>query len=219
MQTVNSLAIAELVLAFSCFFAVFLMLQKKSFVEQGKTLSTVALLGFLLMALSAVTGSLRYGISDYWLGPHEMLSNAATYLSPPLIGLACCLAILGWQWQKPAWLRVIFGVCLCYEVSRWYGLDLIYRDLQLAILLFAVAYSLSQRNVKAWLKWLIFGGLTAYGLAFFVVGTEGYSVGYLNMNLWRYLIGLGNLLLSSGLYLVLKVPEAEEVDTTAQIDD
>lgn len=219
MQTINSLAIAELVLAFSCFFAVFLMLQKKSFVEQGKTLSTATLLGFLLMALSAVTSSLRYGISNYWLKPHEMLNNAATYLSPPLIGLACCLAVLGRQWQRPAWLRVIFGVCLCYEVSRWYGLDLIYRDLQLAVLLFAVAYSLFQSKIKAWLKWLILAGLTAYGSAFFVVGTEGYSAGYLNMNLWRYLIGLGNLLLSSGLYLVLKLPEADGSDTAAQIDD
>ncbi|WP_209275160.1 hypothetical protein [Thalassotalea sp. G20_0] len=204
MQTMSSLAISDAVLAFACLFAVFLMAQQKSFADVHRFSATAALLGFLLMALASITGSVRYGISSAWSGPHDMLVNAAMFLAPPLTGIATCLGVSVSSWSRAAWGRLILGVCVVYEVCRWYGLDIIYRDLQMAVLLIFASFLLLRSSVESGPKWLIIASVTSYFTGALIIGTEGTLAGYLRLDLFRYLIGLGNLLLSSGLYLLFK---------------
>ncbi len=200
----SSLAISDAVLAFACLFAVFLMAQQKAFSEVHRLSATAALLGFLLMALASITGSLRYGISTAWSGPHEMLVNAAMFLAPPLTGIATCLGVTVNSWSRAAWGRLILGICIVYEVCRWYGVDIIYRDLQMALLLVSALYLLLHSPVESSPKWLIIASIASYFTGALIIGTEGTLAGYLRLDLFRYLVGLGNLLLSSGLYLLFK---------------
>ncbi|MFK0570151.1 hypothetical protein [Endozoicomonas sp.] len=204
MQTMSSLAISDAVLAFSCLFSVFLMAQKKAFSDVHRLSATAALMGFLLMALASITGSLRYGISSVWTEPHEMLANAAMFLAPPLTGIATCLGVTVSSWSRAAWGRLILGVCLAYEVCRWYGVDIIYRDIQMALLLLFALYLLIRSSLEPGPRWLIIGSIASYFTGVLIIGTEGTLAGYLRLDLFRYLIGLGNLLLGSGLYFIFK---------------
>ncbi len=156
------------------------------------------------MALASITGSLRYGISTVWSGPHEMLVNAAMFLAPPLTGIATCLGVTVNSWSRAAWGRLVLGICIVYEVCRWHGVDIIYRDLQMAVLLVSALYLLLRSSVESSPKWLIIASIASYFTGALIIGTEGTLAGYLRLDLFRYLVGLGNLLLSSGLYLLFK---------------
>ncbi len=200
----SSLAISETVLAFSCLFAVFLMAQQKVFAKIHRISATAALFGFLLMALAAIAGSLHYGFSTVWASPHKMLVNAAMFLAPPLTGMATCLGVLGKSLPRAAWGRIILGVCIVYEVCRWYGLETVYRDLQIGLLLAFALYLLVRSTLEPGAKWLIIAAIASYYTGALIIGTEGTLAGYLRADLFRYLTGLGNLLLGSGLYLLFK---------------
>ena len=208
----SSLAISDAVLAFSSIFAVFLMAQRKVFADIHRLSANCAMLGFILIALASTVGSLRYGISDRWTAPHDMLMNVAMFLSPPLIGLAICLGLVTKSWSGGVWGRIILGVCAAYEVSRWNGLEIIYRDLQLAILVVSVLFLALRSSLPSGPRWLIIASLFSYFTGVLVVGTQGTFAGYLRLDLFRYLVGLGNLLLSSGMYLMMKnsYPQIEE---------
>lgn len=199
----SSLAISYSVLAFASLFAVFLLAQQKAFAQIHRFSAKAALLGFLMMALAAIAGTLYYGISAAWQGPHEMLANAAMFLAPPLLGVATCLGITTKSWSSAVWGRVILAVCVVYEVCRWYGIELIYRDLQVALVLVSIMYLLrAVADPKT--KGLIGTSMVSYLIGALVIGTEGTLAGYLRLDLFCYLVGLGNLLLGSGLYLLFK---------------
>ena len=199
----SSLAISYSVLAFASLFAVFLLAQQKVFAQIHRFSAKAALLGFLMMALAAIAGTLYYGISAAWQGPHEMLANAAMFLAPPLLGVATCLGITAKSWSSAVWGRVILAVCVVYEVCRWYGIELIYRDLQVALVLVSIMYLLrAVADPKT--KGLIGTSMVSYLIGALVIGTEGTLAGYLRLDLFCYLVGLGNLLLGSGLYLLFK---------------
>ena len=200
----SSLAISDTILALSSLFSVFLMAQQKVFAGLHRISATAALFGFLLMALAAITGSLYYGFSTIWGSPHKMLVNAAMFLAPPLTGIATCLGVLGKSLKRAVWGRVILGVCIVYEVCRWYGLETLYRDLQMALLLTLALYLLVRTTLEPGPKWLIIASIISYFTGALVIGTEGTLAGYLRADLFRYLTGLGNLLLGSGLYLLFK---------------
>lgn len=199
----SSLAISYSVLAFASLFAVFLLAQQKVFAQIHRFSAKAALLGFLMMALAAIAGTLYYGISAAWQGPHEMLANAAMFLAPPLLGVATCLGITAKSWSSAVWGRVILAVCVVYEVCRWYGVELLYRDLQVALVLVSIMYLLrAVADPKT--KGLIGTSMVSYLIGALVIGTEGTLAGYLRLDLFCYLVGLGNLLLGSGLYLLFK---------------
>ena len=208
----SSLAISDAVLAFASIFGVFLLAQKKAFAEVHRVSASAAMVGFMLMSLGAIAGSIRYGISDAWTGPHLLLLNVATYMSPPLIGIATCLGLTTLSWSKAVWGRLIIAICLIYEVSRWNGMEIIYRDLQLALILVAVLYLTLRSLSDSAPRWMIIGSIISYFIGALVIGTQGKLGGYLRLDLFRYLIGLGNLLLSSGLYMILKNSYPEELE-------
>lgn len=200
----SSLALSDAVLAFASVFAVFLMAQQKAFARIHRASAAAAMLGFSLMALASITGSLRYGVSPAWSAPHEMLVNVAMFMSPPLVGIAACLGLTTRSWSRPAWGRLILGICVVYEATRWYGLEIIYRDLQLALLLVTTLYLLLRSSIEPGPKWLMIASIASIFTGALVIGTQGTLAGYLRLDLFRYLIGLGNLLFSSGLYFALK---------------
>ncbi|WP_299728295.1 hypothetical protein [uncultured Endozoicomonas sp.] len=204
MLTMSSLALSDAILALACLFAVFMMAQQKAFADLHKGSATAALIGFILMGLASIVGSLRYGFSNIWASPHEMLSNAAMYMAPPLIGIATILGVSTKAWNKPIWGKLIIGICLMYEVSRWYGMDIIYRDLQNTVLLLIIVYSVFRNAIDNNARWLVLTGVSSYFIGALIIGTEGTLAGYLRLDLFRYLIGLGNLLMGTGLYFVFK---------------
>ncbi len=201
----SSLAISDAMLAFASIFSVFLLAQQKALAQIHRLSGVMALLGFLLMALAATMGSLRYGVSDIWAAPHDMLTNIATYMSPPLVSIALCLGLSAKSWSKAAWGRLILTVCLLYEISRWYGLELLYRDIQLALAICATLYFIIKSQLDFGPRIMILTAIGAYFVGGLIIGNEGTLLGYLRLDLFRYFIGLGNLLLSTGMYLALRV--------------
>ena len=174
------------------------------------------MLGFALMALGATAGTLRYGFSAIWTGPHEMLTNVALFLSPPLVGIAACLGLTTKSLNGPTWGRIILGICVLYEVSRWFGMEIIYRDLQISLLAVVILVLSLRSTIETGPRLLIITSMAAIFIGVLIVGTKGTLAGYLRLDLFRYLIGLGNLLLSSGMYLMLKnsYPKIENTDDT-----
>ena len=74
----------------------------------------------------------------------------------------------------------------------------------MALLLVSALYLLLHSPVESSPKWLIIASIASYFTGALIIGTEGTLAGYLRLDLFRYLVGLGNLLLSSGLYLLFK---------------
>lgn len=200
----NSLAISDAVLAFASAFGVFLMAQRKTFADIHRQSATCAMLGFALMALGAAAGTLRYGFSQIWTGPHEMLTNVALFLSPPMVGIAVCLGLTTKSISGPTWGRIILGICMVYEVARWFGMEIIYRDLQISLLAVVILVLALRSPIKSEPRLLIISSMASIFTGALIVGTQGTLAGYLRLDLFRYLIALGNLLLSSGMYLMLK---------------
>ena len=200
----SSLAISDAVLAFASAFGVFLMAQRRSFAEIHRQSATCAMIGFALMTLGATAGTLRYGFSPAWTGPHEMLTNVALFLSPPMVGIAVCLGLTTRSLKGSTWGRIVLGICVLYEVCRWYGLEIIYRDMQVAILAVVILTLALRSPIENGSRMLIIASMLSIFTGVMIVGTQGTLAGYLRLDLFRYLIGLGNLLLSSGLYFLLK---------------
>ena len=200
----SSLATSHAVLAFASIFSVFLLAQQKVFAKLHRTSSMGALFGFLLMTFASLTASFRYGISNIWSAPNDMLVNAAMFLAPALVGTATCLGLCVKSWSRASWGRLILGVCVFYEVCRWYEIEHIYRDLQIAVLLALMSYLLLRSSIEYGVKWLILCSVASYFIGALIIGTDGTLGSYFRMDLFRYFVGLGNLLLSSGLYLLFK---------------
>ena len=68
--------------------------------------------------------------------------------------------------------------------------------------LIIVTYLLFRSHVNTGARWLIFTSILSYFIGALIIGTEGTLAGYLRLDLFRYLTGLGNLLMSTGLYYV-----------------
>ncbi|MRI32828.1 hypothetical protein EOPP23_07500 [Endozoicomonas sp. OPT23] len=211
----SSLALSDAVLALASAFAVFLMSQQKSFAVVHRTASKGALLGFLLMAGAGVTGTLNFGFSEAWFEVYRFLNNAATFMAPPLIGTAMILVLTGNQWSKPAWGRLVIAICLAFEVCRWYGLGDLYRDLQIAGFLAIIMLLLLKAQIEPGPKAMVIAAFVSYFVGALVIGNEGTLAGYLRLNLFRYLIALGNLLLGSGLFMLLKSQNKYTEQTSA----
>ncbi|WP_422136818.1 MULTISPECIES: hypothetical protein [unclassified Endozoicomonas] len=200
----SSLALSDAVLAAASTFAVFLLCQQQAFAEIHRTATKGALLGFLLVALASAAGTLKYGFSEIWTGVYLFLNNAATYLSPPLVGTAIALLLSNRVWSKPAWGRMIIGLCLAYEISRWYGVETLYRDALLAVSLLIALYSVVRAQVEPGPKGLLLIAFISFFIGGLVIGNQGTLGGYLRLNLFRYMLALGSLLMATGLFMLLK---------------
>ena len=201
---INSLALSDTVLAFASTFAVFLMAQQKAMAQVHRLSSVVALLGFLLMAIAASLGSLRYGFSPAWTQPHDIMTNIATFMAPPLVSMALCLGLCAKAWNKLAWGGFIMVLCLLYELSHKYQIGTLYRDTQLGLSLAACLFFTLKSQLDYGPKLMTLTAIASYFVGGLVIGNQGTLLGYLRLDLFRYCIGLGNLLLSSGMYLALK---------------
>ncbi len=204
MSTMSSLALSDAVLAAASSFAVFLLCQQKAFAGIHRTATKGALLGFLLIALASLAGTLKFGFSEVWNDVYLFLNNAATYLSPPLIGTAIALLLSNREWSKPAWGRMIIGLCLAYEITRWYGVEALYRDALLAVSLLIALLSVLRAQIEPGPKGLLLIAFISFFIGGLVIGNQGTLAGYLRLNLFHYLMALGSLLLGTGLFMLLK---------------
>ena len=198
-----SLAISDAVLAFASAFPVFLLFQQKSFSPAHIVPARGALFGFLLMAIGAGLGTLRYGFSEIWEGPYMMFNNIATYMSPPLVTMALVQILTGKDWKPAVWGRVIIALCLLFEVTRWYNVAPVYRDLQLNVCLVISLLLVLRSQIAPATRALMLVSFASFFVGGLLIGNEGTLGGYLRLNLFRYFIALGNLMLGTGVYYLL----------------
>ena len=206
-----SLAMSDAVLAFASAFPVFLLCQQKSFDQAHKLPAKAALFGFLLMSIGAGLGTLKYGFSDIWSGPYWMFNNIATFMSPPLVTIALVQVLTAKFWSAAAWGRTIIAICLMFEVSRWYGFETIYRDLQLAVCIVVGLVMVTRSYMTTGTRALIMVSFASFFVGGMLIGNEGTIAGYLRLNLFRYFIALGNLMLGTGLYFLLRQKKPERL--------
>ncbi|MET4696218.1 hypothetical protein [Endozoicomonas lisbonensis] len=206
-----SLAMSDAVLAFASAFPVFLLSQQKDFDPAHKLPAKAALFGFLLMAIGAGLGVLKYGFSSVWAGPYWMFNNIATFMSPPLVTIAMVQILMAKFWSAAAWGRTILAICLLFEVSRWYGVETVYRDLQLTLCIVAGLVMVTRSYMSAGTKVLIMVSFASFFVGGMLIGNEGTIAGYLRLNLFRYFIALGNLMLGTGLYFLLRQKKPEKL--------
>ncbi len=208
---ISSLAISDAMLAFASSFSVFLMAQQKVFTRVHRTSCTMAMYGFLLIATAAVLGCLRYGFSSYWAASHDLVTSIALLLAPPVVGAALCLGLSAKSWSKTTWIQGIVLVCVLYGLALWLGTDKFYRDAQLTVALALTLYCMLRSQMNYGPKLMIFTAIACYFIGGLIIGNQGTLLGYLRLDLFRYFMGLGNLLLSSGMYLAFKVvyPQTE----------
>ncbi|CAM3710688.1 hypothetical protein [Parendozoicomonas haliclonae] len=203
-NTWTSLALSDAILAFSSFFGVFLLSQCYR-LAHDKLPVAGALIAFVLVAVSSSLGTLSYGFSQIWQQPYIMLMTATKTLAPPM--LAAALATLCWnlEWSKPTWWRILIGLMVGFELSRYtgYGETYLYTTSAISLaVMFAAAITVSSRE-RTFTVFMV-TAVVAYSLAALVIGTEGQLAGYLRLDLYRYLLALGNLFAASGIFVLLK---------------
>lgn len=206
----NSLAVSDAVLMLASGFAVFLMAQRGGFDKHHRVTASAAMVGFVLVAIAAFTGSVGYGISESWLPAHEMLTRSAMYLTPLLLGFSLYGGITGHHWQRPFWGRLIIGICVLFEVSRWFGLVDALQDVVMVIAIVTPLVAVVRSGLPFLQQLLVLLTLLVFSSAFVLVGTEGTLAGYLRLDLFRYLVGLGILMISSALYLLFQAVDVSE---------
>ncbi|MTI14456.1 hypothetical protein [Sansalvadorimonas verongulae] len=202
--TWTSLAISDAILAFSSFFGVFLMTQSYRLTSERMPVTGV-IISFLLVGISAILGTLHFGLSSAWAGPHNTMTTAAKTLAPPLLALS--MAEFCWKlgWSRPAWWRLLIGLMAGFELCRQSGYHEHFITTTITISLIvtgAAAVTMLKRERFFGLFMII--AVAAYGLAALVIGTEGSLAGYLRLDLYRYLLALGNLFAASGIFIMLK---------------
>lgn len=201
---ISSLALSDTMLAFASIFSVSLMAQQKSMAQVHRLSSIMALLGFSLVALAACLGSLRYGISSRWAVSHDIMTNIATFISPPLISTALCLGLCAKTWNKLAWGGFIIVLWLLYDLSHWYKVDTLYRNVQLTLSLVICLFFILKSNLNYSSKLIGLTAITSYFIAGLIIAFNDSFFACLRLELFQYFLGLGNLLLSSNIYLALK---------------
>ncbi len=204
-EPVISVAISDAVLAFSSLFGVFLMAQFRSFEPSRRMPATVALLAFGLVAAAAGLGTLRYGFSAIWTEPHQMLNQAANYLSPSLLAAAIAATVWNWPLRRQDWGSILLGLMACFELMRrleW--LDTWHLLLSTGALLLMTAAIITRGERKPTFTAFSLTGICAYFIGGLVIGTEGKLAGFLRMDLFHYLLALGNLCIASGFFHYLR---------------
>ena len=133
-----------------------------------------------------------------------MFNNIATYMSPPLVTMALVQILAGKAWSPAVWGYFIIALCLLFEVSRWYDVVSIYRDLQLNICLIISLLLVVRSNMESGTKALMLVSFASFFVGGLLIGNEGTPGSYLRLNLFRYFIALGSLMMGTGLYLLLR---------------
>ena len=116
-----------------------------------------------------------------------MFNNMATFMSPPLVTIAMGQILMAKFWSAAAWWRTILAICLLFEVSRWYGLETVYRDLQLTLCIVAGLVMVTRSYMNAGTKALIMVSFASFFVGGMLIGNEGTIAGYLRLNLFSLL--------------------------------
>ncbi len=162
-------------------------------------------MAFTLVAASSSLGTLSSGFSSLWSEPHLMLMTAAQALAPPM--LAAALASLCWKlnWSRPTWWRILIGLMAGYELARQIGYAeiFLYTVAALSLIVMLVSTVTIARRERTFAVFMTVA-ILAYGLTVLVITTEGSASGYLRVDLYRYLLALGNLFSASAIFIMLK---------------
>ncbi|MDD7806089.1 MAG: hypothetical protein PUP46_11155 [Endozoicomonas sp. (ex Botrylloides leachii)] len=201
---INSLALSDAVLAFVSAFSVFLMAQRNAIAQVHRLSSIMALLGFFLITLAASLGALRYGVSPLWVKPHDLMTGIATFISPPILSAALCLGLSTKAWSYLYWAIVLAVFYLLYMLADKYHLEELWRNTLLSLSLIGCLLFTLRSQLNYGVKLMLLIAIISYFLGGLVLGFHGMLLGYLRLELFRYFIGLGNLLLSASMYLTFK---------------
>ena len=166
---------------------------------------TGLLMAFLLVGLGATLGTLKFGFSTAWAEPHRMMITAARTLAPPLFAAAMASFCWKMEWSRPTWWRLLIGLMAGFELCRQsgYANTFIYTTTAISVVVIsATALSMLKRD-RIFALFMIIAAI-AYTLAALLITSEGSLAGYLRLDLYRYLLALGNLFAASGIFTMLK---------------
>ena len=199
-----SLAISDAILALSSFFGVFLMFQCQKLVSVRVPVKA-ALFAYLLAGCGAAIGTLFYGFSNAWAGAHQLFSNAATTMSPALLAGACVCLLYRVNVQGATWWRLLIALMLGFEVGRQTGHVGLFQTIVAIVSLAAIAVAtVLKQGYSSMVPMFLLGSVLIYALGAVVIGTEGSFGDYLRLDLYHYLLALGNLLSATALFTLLK---------------
>lgn len=202
-----STALSDALLALACLgAAVWLGKARSRFAEADQPALFCALLGLLLPAAAALSGAVRYGLTADWREAHVLLSQASAFLGLPLLGAAALSLGRGWAWSRPAWGRLVLGLCVFFELARRMNLLEDYRLLlNLASLLLILYTGAIQwpRRAPVLAGALVSGLFLLAGLA---VGTSGFLGPLRRVDLFHLLLAVAYPLLA---WLLSSLPGAD----------
>lgn len=201
-----SFAVSSAILALASFFCVFLMLQKVSFVQSLSKPIIPAMTGFILIGITAVFNTIRYGFHIRSVDTWENISTTiAFFVAPPLFTLA--LVSIGWQKIcKPyiSW-SVFFTSCILFFLAKWLGCLNFYSALLITSLLlvnFGSVISAPFRHSSS--TFFLIVAIFSYALSLLVVSFLKSSFVFMRLDFFNYFTALGNLFLASGFFQLMR---------------
>ncbi len=115
-------AIVYLVLAVGLLLLCFWLWNRRADRREGaRGTITASLVALILVASSALPLALaQWGLGNNSVEhAQRMMGLAAQHMSLPLLGLACLYLASGWRWKPMVWSRIILGILVFYELSRY----------------------------------------------------------------------------------------------------
>lgn len=205
-ETTLSFAASSAILAFSSFFGVFLMLQRSAFRHSSSRPAITAMISFMLIGLTAIFDTVRYGFS---LNTADILQHVintvAFFIAPPL--LTAALISIGWQkkWRNDVGWVLFFLSCLFFLLAKYVHDLNFYRTLMIScalIVSFSSVIKAPFRHHSSTLFLMI--AIGAYAMGLLVISYFKTSVVFLRLDFFHYLTALGNLFLASGFFQLMR---------------
>lgn len=100
-----------------------------------------ALLAFTLAACTGACATVRLALGADTLEAERWLLQATLLLGIPLVGVVALSFSRRWAWSRPAWGRVVIGLCAFFELARQLSLSVQYALLLGLLSALLVAYA------------------------------------------------------------------------------
>ena len=201
-DTALSFAASSAILAFASLFGVFLMLQRSAFRHSIAQPATTAMICFLLIGLTAIMDTVRYGFNLHTISSMQHLVNTvAFFIAPPL--LAAALISIGWQkkWRSEVGWILLFSSCIFFWLAKQANDMIFYRTLMIScslIVAFIAVIRAPFRHPSSTLFLMI--AICSYAMGILVISYFKTRIVFLRVDFFHYLTALGNLFLASGFF-------------------
>ena len=112
---------AALLMLFASASAIRIGVARRGYAEPQQPALFCALLAFGLAAGVGASAVARLSFGRDTIEAERGLRRATLLLGSPLIGLVALTFARQWSWSRPAWGRVVLGLCAFFELARQLG--------------------------------------------------------------------------------------------------